>query len=70
MTKQKVLGKIEITWLSFPLNWIKINTDEASKSKSLMVGCVELFRDVDGNWLYGFVKPMDFVPLFKLNVGE
>ena len=63
--KQKTLGKIEITWLPPSPFWIKINIDSASKVESHMADYGGLFKNMNGNQLHGFIKPLGFCLTFQ-----
>lgn len=48
-----------ISWTPPPQGWTKINTDRAAKCNPNFAGCGGLIRDWNGNFLGGFVKPLE-----------
>ena len=61
---QKIIGSIDISWSLPLLNWFKVNLNRAFKANLCCGGYRGLIRDINGNWLFGYAKPLRFYYAF------
>lgn len=67
---RKPKKEVLISWSFPPLDWVKLNTDEASTKEGRTASCGGLLRDSTGRWLIGFTANLGSASALEAKIWE